>query len=758
MSMFSEDNTAEEEFLIPETDGEKILRLKDRIIELESMVRAIEIPLINAGYIDKPMDDKKANFPNPGIHLKGQLSFRGMQKAEEYWALLRDKNTPETPFGFEDFRAMCSISEPLGVVHGQETIHWESWKMYMADCGMRTDDLGHIGPQEFVKYRSFIETRGKPLLPELYKIPELGILPSVQAQWSLVKVLIKEAIEHRTQNHGMLPALGKAGSHDHTDECLNIDEIMFVLHNAGISFAKSEFFKKMLEKARFDAVMVELIARSLKKNFGASPERFSNLILEQYEHQQYVQYKIAKKKERERQRKAEEAAFYRKNKGKKSRLKFVSQLPPPTPRSSKSARRKRLKQMEAPDVVFKDMNYIKPSKLIAWLFCRRPEPTYPSLYQKMLQFKYATWRIMRKSELFFYHVSLMGAHFKQRKLFLDFKQEVYMLGNAHNVAMQQANASMASANKAAAERMKGIKSVEKAGPTAAENLAQRHPPKPSTSSSSASGSASGTRKGIITDHESDESGSDDDHQQQGKGSKSTNKKGNIATAATAATTPSLLDPHPYSRLKAKDTHKNYKDRKDVKSTVDICVDVGKTQVGQEGTSISFKLARLDKPDLYFMKQKLPRECTSAVMVDLLIRSGVDDSTIQKAAISLKIFMTNHFGDEMQHHPLFRGFFVYPIESELDGSLVLRVAVAYKKMSIDSYLEQLYIPFSLCDLVSDFRGEIQTNIHIIEMLTNSTASLDSLFTAKLDFTTSYKRELIIPLLEASHCMHIQCLFM
>lgn len=124
--MFADDDVVDDnaDFLIPETDGEKILRLKDRIIELESMVRAIEIPLMNAGYIDKPTGNSRANFPNPGIHLKGQLSFRGMQKAAEYRTLLRDKDTPDAPFGFEDFRAMCSISEPMGIVHGHETMHW----------------------------------------------------------------------------------------------------------------------------------------------------------------------------------------------------------------------------------------------------------------------------------------------------------------------------------------------------------------------------------------------------------------------------------------------------------------------------------------------------------------------------------------------------------------------------------------------------------------------------------------------------------
>ena len=111
----------EDEVLIPETDSEKIIRMKDKIIELESMIRAIELPLINAGYLDKPTQSLRSIFPNPGIRLKGQLSFRGQQKAAEYHAALCDKDT--VGFGFEDYRAMRSISAPLGVVLAQETLH-----------------------------------------------------------------------------------------------------------------------------------------------------------------------------------------------------------------------------------------------------------------------------------------------------------------------------------------------------------------------------------------------------------------------------------------------------------------------------------------------------------------------------------------------------------------------------------------------------------------------------------------------------------
>lgn len=62
----------------------------------------------------------------------------------------------------------------------------------------------------------------------------------------------------------------------------------------------------MLERARFGAVMNSMIAKSLKANYGQSPKRYGKLLMEQYEHQQYLQMKMLKKIEKEKKRKAEE--------------------------------------------------------------------------------------------------------------------------------------------------------------------------------------------------------------------------------------------------------------------------------------------------------------------------------------------------------------------------------------------------------------------------------------------------------------------
>lgn len=112
----------EEELEIPETDAEKIIRLRDKIIELESMCKAIEVPLMNAGYLDKPSISTKSSVPVPGIRINNKLSFRGKAKAFEYYHEIKEHD--DIPFSFVDYRAMCSKSSELGINHEVKTTNW----------------------------------------------------------------------------------------------------------------------------------------------------------------------------------------------------------------------------------------------------------------------------------------------------------------------------------------------------------------------------------------------------------------------------------------------------------------------------------------------------------------------------------------------------------------------------------------------------------------------------------------------------------
>ena len=138
----------------------------------------------------------------------------------------------------------------------------------------------------------------------------------------------------------------------------------------------------MLEKARFDAVMKNLIARSLKKNYGQSPERFGDLLLAQHEHQLYIQYKNNQKKEEERLKRIEDA-----KEAKRRKRRGLQPLPEVVVKKKKS--KKAIAAPTIPDVTFKDMNYSTPAQLIGWIFGRRPSPTYPvSLSVRPLYYTY----------------------------------------------------------------------------------------------------------------------------------------------------------------------------------------------------------------------------------------------------------------------------------------------------------------------------------------------------------------------------------
>lgn len=110
------------------------------------------------------------------------------------------------------------------------TLHRESWKMYMADCGIKTDVYGHVSPQEFVKYRALVENRNKPLLPELVTM-QMSPLPKPQLLWSKVKLLIKEVIDHRYNNNGILRVTAPRAA-NLADGKLLLNLYVLLLHNS----------------------------------------------------------------------------------------------------------------------------------------------------------------------------------------------------------------------------------------------------------------------------------------------------------------------------------------------------------------------------------------------------------------------------------------------------------------------------------------------------------------------------------------------
>lgn len=74
-----------------------------------------------------------------------------------------------------------------------------------------------------------------------------------------------------------------------------------------------------------------------------------------------------------------------------------------------------------------------------------------------------------------------------------------------------------------------------------------------------------------------------------------------------------------------------------KATAEISVRVGDEQDENEGTVITWKLARIEWPEGFCKKQNVPRDTGFYAAVDLLIRSEVTDvNLIETAALSIKV--------------------------------------------------------------------------------------------------------------------------
>lgn len=86
----------------------KLAILQKKEEELAMMIQGIDSTFQELGYrIESALDNSNSNIPmQTGIRMKGQLSFRGKEKAAEYFDLLDiDK---DGFLNYEDFRGMKS--------------------------------------------------------------------------------------------------------------------------------------------------------------------------------------------------------------------------------------------------------------------------------------------------------------------------------------------------------------------------------------------------------------------------------------------------------------------------------------------------------------------------------------------------------------------------------------------------------------------------------------------------------------------------
>jgi hypothetical protein len=280
-----------------ETPMEKMAKLQKRKEELILRVLAIDsaladdaIPInygLNSVVPRSGIHAKRTTQTNPssGIRINNKLSFRGKQKAGEYFERLDEDG--DGYLTFDDFRAMISLTDPNGLVSDsvkttnnssssssaggyRDSNHhyrdWEAWRMYMDDLGVKTDQFGRIDKAGFVKYRGVVEL-DMPLSRELEKL-SVDLLPRDLSLWKRLKELIHDVYLHKKLTHtDMLHEF---------DPALHLEDVAFVLGNLGYVYTREEFIDCMKIIAPFQLCMHELLRVSFHKYYATSNDVFKN--------------------------------------------------------------------------------------------------------------------------------------------------------------------------------------------------------------------------------------------------------------------------------------------------------------------------------------------------------------------------------------------------------------------------------------------------------------------------------------------------
>lgn len=89
--------------------------------EIALLVESVDASLLDLGYqVENP--GGKDIVPQTGIQIHNKLSFRGRQKAEEYFKYVDNDN--DGLLNFEDIRSMKAFSNEKGLVHQPEFTNW----------------------------------------------------------------------------------------------------------------------------------------------------------------------------------------------------------------------------------------------------------------------------------------------------------------------------------------------------------------------------------------------------------------------------------------------------------------------------------------------------------------------------------------------------------------------------------------------------------------------------------------------------------
>jgi len=187
------------------------------------------------------------------------------------------------------------------------------------------------------------------------------------------------------------------------------------------------------------------------------------------------------------------------------------------------------------------------------------------------------------------------------------------------------------------------------------------------------------------------------------------------------------------------------EKSDFSFDLDVLGQGGNTE---EGLGFEYSLQKVDHPETFLTRHKLPRELGSALIIELMLKSECSTAECEDAANAFCTFFKHHFDSEFKKNVQFRGFFVFPAVSEGDGAKVMRICIGYKRIvSIDAWFEQMLIPFTLNDIVTSISGAVKTSITLADLMSPSSSfQLDTMFTAHVEVLFQYRPYIVLNILK------------
>lgn len=166
-----------------------------------------------------------------------------------------------------------------------------------------------------------------------------------------------------------------------------------------------------------------------------------------------------------------------------------------------------------------------------------------------------------------------------------------------------------------------------------------------------------------------------------------------------------------------------------------------------GLSIEWSSMRVDHPEQFLMNHKLPRESGACLILEFMVKPDASDDKVEHASHKLLSWVKSHFDKELKTNVQFRGLFCFPAHSEGDGCKVIRFAITYKRIvSLDAWMDQMLLPYSLNDLLCSLSGSFKTNLQLADVFsTTSNFQLDTIFSARLELSMQYRTLPIIGIL-------------